>query len=73
MQHDLSHAVWTKSSHSGPNGNCVEVARNLPGIVAVRDSKNPDGSVLILTHREWMAFTAGVAGARLGLANGPVG
>jgi Domain of unknown function (DUF397) len=41
--------AWTshpgrKSTYSGSNGgNCVEVADNLPGIVAVRDSKDPDG------------------------------
>ena len=38
----LSCAQWHKSSYSGQNGNCVEVARNLPGLVAVRDSKAPD-------------------------------
>jgi hypothetical protein len=34
---DLSRAEWNKSSYSGQSGNCVEVARNLPGLVAVRD------------------------------------
>jgi hypothetical protein len=67
MQHDLSHAAWTKSSHSGPNGNCVEVARNLPGIVAVRDSKNPGGPVLIVTRRQWKALTEGITGAKLAI------
>ena len=38
---DLSRAEWHKSSYSGQSGNCVEVARNLPGLVAVRDSKEP--------------------------------
>ena len=39
-----SRAVWRKSSRSnGSGGNCVEVASNLPGIVAVRDSKDPQG------------------------------
>jgi hypothetical protein len=36
---DLSRAEWRKASYSGQSGNCVEVARNLPGLVAVRDSK----------------------------------
>ena len=38
---DLSRAEWRKSSYSGQSGNCVEVARNLPGLVAVRDSNEP--------------------------------
>jgi len=58
---DLSRAVWQKSSYSGSNGGqCVEVARNLPGIVAVRDSKDPDGPGLVVTQGEWRAFSDGV-------------
>ena len=48
---------WVKSSYSGNGGgDCVEVARNLPGIVAVRDSKNPDGPVLMVSKDEWARF-----------------
>ena len=55
MDADLSRAVWHKSTRSnGSGGACVEVARNLPGIVAVRDSKNPDGPVLIIGRDEWV-------------------
>jgi hypothetical protein len=58
---DLSHADWRKSSYSGTNGgNCVEVARNLQGVVAVRDSKNPGGPALAFTPADWRAFTAGI-------------
>jgi hypothetical protein len=58
---DLSRAVWQKSTYSGGNGGqCVEVARNLPGIVGVRDSKDPDGPKLAVGPDEWEAFTAGV-------------
>ena len=39
-------------------GNCVEVARNLPGVVAVRDSKDPGGPALVFTPAAWAAFTA---------------
>jgi len=60
---DLTSADWRKSSYSTNNGNCVEVAQNLPGIVAVRDSKDPDGPVLVFTADEWRAF---VSGARAG-------
>lgn len=59
---DLSRAVWFKSSFSnGQGGNCVEVATNLPGIVALRHSKNPGGPKLVFTPDEWRAFVAGVA------------
>jgi Domain of unknown function (DUF397) len=58
---DVTHAVWRKSSYSSGNGGqCVEIAWNLPGAVAVRDSKNPDGPKLAFTADEWLAFTAGV-------------
>jgi Domain of unknown function (DUF397) len=58
---DLSRADWRKASYSSTNGGaCVEVAGNLPGIVAVRDSKDPDGAVLAFSPGEWRAFAAGV-------------
>jgi hypothetical protein len=60
MQPDLKGAEWHKSSASGNTGNCVEVAANLPGIVAVRDSKNPDGAALVFSPAEWEAFIDGV-------------
>ena len=53
---DLSRAEWHKSSYSSQDGNCVEVAQNLRGVVAVRDSKSPDGSVLVVTLEEWQEF-----------------
>jgi hypothetical protein len=57
---DLTGARWRKSRRSGGNGgDCVEVADNLPEIVAVRDTKNRDGGTLIFTHSEWTAFLTG--------------
>lgn len=60
MKHDLAIADWRKSSFSGAAQNCVEVARNLPGIVAIRDSKNPHGPALVVSRARWAAFTDAV-------------
>ncbi|MGH3530267.1 MAG: DUF397 domain-containing protein [Pseudonocardiaceae bacterium] len=58
---ELARARWTKSTYSGSGGgNCVEVADLAAGHRAVRDSKNPDGGVLIVTSTEWTAFAGGV-------------
>lgn len=63
---DLSHAEWRGSPGSDSDGACVEVAV-VPGskegsdyVIAVRDSRKPDGPALIFTPAEWDAFTAGV-------------
>jgi hypothetical protein len=59
---DLTNAEWRKSSYSsGTGGQCVEVARNLPGVVAVRDSKDPEGPALVIPADAWRAFTTGTA------------
>lgn len=59
----LSGAQWFKSSHSGGNDECVEVAWLDGGHVGVRDSKNPAGPALVFAPDEWDAFTAGVRGS----------
>jgi hypothetical protein len=59
---DLSNTRWRKSTHSGASGgNCVEVADNLPGVVGVRDSKDPTGPVLTFGLTNWRAFVTQVA------------
>ena len=66
---DLNRADWHKASYSANNGGaCVEVARNLPDVVAVRDSKNPDGPKLVFAPAAWQAFTSQVKAGRHGMA-----
>ena len=55
-----SDSCWIKSSLSFSNGNCVEVADLPDGEIGVRDSKDPEGSVLRFTSGEWHAFLGGV-------------
>lgn len=56
---DLSGAAWRKSSYSGGNGGqCVEVARNLPGVVVVRDSKARQEATLVFSRAAWAGFIA---------------
>jgi hypothetical protein len=66
---DVTGADWRKSSYStGNGGDCVEVARNLPGAVAVRDSKATAGPVLAFAPEQWAAFTDGVKAGEFGLS-----
>jgi hypothetical protein len=55
MKLDLARAQWRRSSYSGNTGNCVEVA-DLGNEVAVRDSKDPSGSVLVVSRYQWQRF-----------------
>ena len=65
---DLSNADWRASTRSSSNGgNCVEVAGNLPGIVAVRDSKDREGPALVLGRGDWAAFLDGARGGQFDL------
>lgn len=74
--------TWRKSSYSYHEANCLEWAfrrssrcqggecaevalRN--GAVLVRDSKDPDGLVLVLTLRQWAAFTGSLGSPRAAL------
>ncbi|TLG14400.1 DUF397 domain-containing protein [Nocardia cyriacigeorgica] len=56
MNTDLSRATWFKSTHSGGQTDCVEVAWLDGGQVGVRDSKNPSGPALIFAPTQWDAF-----------------
>jgi Domain of unknown function (DUF397) len=66
--HDLRHAHWRTSTHSGGNGSCVEVATNLPAIIAVRDSKDRHGPALVFTRQDWQSFLAALKAGEPGLA-----
>ena len=60
---DLAAAVWVKSSYSNGNGGaCIEVAPGFPGLMPVRDSKDPQGPALTFTGDAWAAFVAAVRG-----------
>ncbi|MFF4813424.1 DUF397 domain-containing protein [Kitasatospora sp. NPDC001309] len=54
--------MWRKSSFSGAQSECVEVADGVIGLVPVRDSKDPAGPVLFFPAGVWASFVAGVKG-----------
>lgn len=59
---------FIKSSYSGrePDQECVEVAVNVPGAVAIRDSKDAQGPILTVSPVAWRAFAAEVAAGGFG-------
>jgi hypothetical protein len=60
---DISSARWEKSTYSAGNGGqCLEFARNINGLVPVRDSKDPGGPALILSSDAWTAFVGQIKG-----------
>lgn len=64
---DINHVTWRKASYSGGNGGgCVEVARSLPGVVAIRDSKDPHGPNLVVSPSAWQSLTADLLGQQPG-------
>ncbi|MFJ8623353.1 DUF397 domain-containing protein [Kitasatospora sp. NPDC093550] len=55
-----SPTTWRKSTHSGQGGECVEVADGVPGLIPVRDSKDPDGPALLFPSTAWQSFVTAV-------------
>jgi Domain of unknown function (DUF397) len=64
---DLSQAVWRKARCSAHNGGCVEIAANLPGVTAIRDSKRPEGGAYIVARSSFAEFLADLKGGRYDL------
>jgi hypothetical protein len=61
---DFTGARWRKASSSADVGECVELART-EAVLGVRDSKNVDGPVLMLTAQQGLAFLGAVKNGRL--------
>jgi hypothetical protein len=61
---DLSQADWRKARASQNNGGCVEVAANLPGVIAIRDSKRPADGAHVVSRAAFAAFLADAQAGR---------
>ncbi len=64
---DLSHAIWRKALRSAHNGGCVEIAANLSGVTAIRDSKRPEGGALVISRDSFAEFLAEAKAGRFDL------
>ncbi|MEU9981721.1 DUF397 domain-containing protein [Streptomyces sp. NPDC050856] len=61
---DVSTASWRKSSHSNQDGGaCVEVCHDFDAVVPVRDSKAPQGPVLLFPAESWSSFVSAIKAA----------
>ncbi|MFE2721739.1 DUF397 domain-containing protein [Kitasatospora sp. NPDC059327] len=65
---DAAAVVWRKSTYSGPDNECVEVADGLPGVIPVRDSKDPAGPVLRFAGDAWAEFVTALRAGEFPLA-----
>ena len=65
---DLSQAQYRKATRSnGADTGCVEIATNLPGVVAVRDSTRPEAGSHLVTKDAFTAFLNDVKAGRYDL------
>ncbi|WP_324604738.1 DUF397 domain-containing protein [Streptomyces sp. NRRL F-5135] len=62
----IASVPWRRSSYSGANGNCVEVALSANGHVAVRDSKQPGRRTRFQAREAWQCFVSGVCSGEFG-------
>ena len=63
---EVAGASWRTSSYSTYNGNCVEVGNLADGRIAVRDTKDRTGPVLVFSRSQWNALLAGTKRGELG-------
>jgi hypothetical protein len=70
---DLSKAAWRKARASQNNGGCVEVADNLPGVVAIRDSKQPGRGAHVVSRAAFASFIEDARMGRYDLGSEPAG
>jgi hypothetical protein len=61
---DLSRAIWVKARASAHNGGCVEIAANLPGVAAIRDSKRPEGGAHVIGRDSFAEFLTDLKNGR---------
>ncbi|MFF3072862.1 DUF397 domain-containing protein [Kitasatospora sp. NPDC057904] len=66
MKVGLTGASWIKSSYSNNGGDCVEVTSDFPGLLPVRDSKDPQGPALIFRTEAWRSFVSAVRTGEFG-------
>lgn len=64
---DLSQAIWRKARRSAHNGGCVEIAANLDGVAAVRDSKRPEDGAHVVGRAVFAEFLADLRNGRYDL------
>jgi hypothetical protein len=65
MMTDLSHAQWRKAARSnGASTGCVEIATNLPDVIAIRDSKRPNDGAHVIDRATFFAFLADAKAGR---------
>lgn len=63
---DIDPHTFRKSSHSDHQGACVEIGHG-PGVIGIRDSRNPDDGCLTTDVRRWTAFLDAAKAGRFDL------
>ncbi|AZK95299.1 MULTISPECIES: DUF397 domain-containing protein [Streptomyces] len=65
MNQSRSSITWHKSSYSTNGGNCIEFGKGFPPAVPVRDSKRPDGPVIMFSPSAWSGLVEMARSANL--------